>query len=84
MIWPPAGRPMVRSYISCSIAMATGAYGPTSRPQKHPVGLPFAVHHFHSMTQGWIRLSTGVVLAGGRFVYSQSDAPSNIWMTQIQ
>jgi len=50
---------------------------------KRPVGTPFAVLHFHKSTAGWIRLSTGRVIAGGRFVYSQTDSPSNIWMTEI-
>jgi Tol biopolymer transport system component len=48
------------------------------------VGEPFAVQHFHKMTQGFIRLSRGRVIGGGRFVYSLSESPSNVWMTTVK
>ena len=48
------------------------------------VGEAFAVQHFHKMTQGFIRLSTGRVIGRGRFVYSSSESPSNVWMTTVK
>lgn len=48
------------------------------------VGEAFAVQHFHKTTQAFIRLSTGRVIGGGRFVYSSSESPSNVWMTTLK
>jgi Tol biopolymer transport system component len=52
--------------------------------KRHLVGEAFAVQHFHKMTQAFIRLSTGRVIGGGRFVYSSSESPSNVWMTTVK
>jgi Tol biopolymer transport system component len=54
---------------------------------KHPIGSPYAVHHFHSRRHSMKDLAPvlpDIGVAPGRLVFEMADLRANIWMAELK
>ena len=51
---------------------------------KQPAGPPFAVLHSHGAAHAFISTGWGQSIAGGKFVFNQTETTGNIWTTTAQ